>query len=227
MSWIRLLKGDGISLRFAGSRASRPQRAIRENRHFAAETFGALRRLAGEDARDPTRMNKIIITGFMGSGKSSVARALARLLHCDMLDLDDAIFLAEGRPAATIIQEEGEPRFRQLEQQALIKLLQTPGAQVVALGGGAWISEANRKLVAQQQGISVWLDAPFSLCWQRSAAADALRPLAPNETAAFELFSERTSRYELADLRVAVTEQKSANEIAAEIAEILTKREFS
>ena len=172
-------------------------------------------------------MNKIIITGFMGSGKTSVAKALAQLLGCEMIDLDEAIESAEGRTASTIIQEDGEPRFRLLEQQALSRLLQTPGAQVVALGGGAWISEANRKMVAQHRGISVWLDAPFSLCWKRIAPATAVRPLAPNETAAFKLFSERTSCYELADLRVAVTEQKSANEIAAEIAEILKQHKPS
>lgn len=172
-------------------------------------------------------MNKIVITGFMGSGKTSVARALAQLLRCGMIDLDDAIESEEGRTASAIIQEDGERRFRLLEQQALSKLLQAPGAQVVALGGGAWISEPNRKIVSQHQGISVWLDAPFSLCWKRIATATAPRPLAPNETAAFKLFSERTSYYELADLRVAVAEQKSANEIATEIAEILTKHKHS
>ena len=125
---------------------------------------------------------------------------------------------------ATIIAEDGEPRFRELEQQVLSKLLQTPGDQVVALGGGAWISETNRRLVAKQRAISVWLDAPFSVCWKRIAAAGDQRPLAPNETAAFKLFSERTSCYELADLRVTVTEQKLPVEIAAEIAEVLNSR---
>jgi shikimate kinase len=103
------------------------------------------------------------------------------------------------------------------------KLLQTPGDQVVALGGGAWISETNRQLVAEHRAISVWLDAPFNLCWKRIAAAGDQRPLAPNEAAAFKLFSQRTSCYELADLRVAVTEQRPPLEIAAEIAEALAQ----
>ena len=153
-------------------------------------------------------MSKIVITGFMGSGKSSVASALAGLLSSEMIDLDEAIATAEGRSASEIIATDGEWRFRELEQQVLMKLLQTPGDQVVALGGGAWISETNRQLVANQHAVSVWLDAPFRLCWQRIAAATDRRPLAPNEPAAFKLFSERTSCYALADLRIAVTEQQ-------------------
>ena len=170
------------------------------------------------------RVGKVVITGFMGSGKSSVARALAELLGCEMVDLDEAISAAEGRPAGVIIAEDGEPRFRELEQQVLSKLLQTPGDQVMALGGGAWISETNRHLVARHRAISVWLDAPFNVCWKRIAADSEQRPLAPNETAAYKLFSERTSCYELADLRVAVTEQKPPVEIATEIAEALAQR---
>ena len=171
-------------------------------------------------------MSKIVITGFMGSGKSSVARALADLLGCEMIDLDDAIAAAEGHSPAEIIAADGEPRFRELEQQALSQLLLCPGDQVVALGGGAWISETNRQLVAKQRAISVWLDAPFSVCWKRIAAAADIRPLAPNETAAFKLFSERTSCYELAELRVAVTEEKPPTELAAEIAEALAPHKY-
>ncbi|MGI8919045.1 MAG: shikimate kinase [Pyrinomonadaceae bacterium] len=168
-------------------------------------------------------MSKVVITGFMGSGKSSVARALAGLLGCEMTDLDEVIAAAEGRSAGEIIAAEGEPRFRELERQALSKLLQSPGDQVMALGGGAWISETNRQLVTEHRAISVWLDAPFSLCWERIAGSADCRPLAPNETAAFKLFSERTACYELADLRIVVTEEKPALEIAAEIAETLAQ----
>ncbi len=168
-------------------------------------------------------MSKIVITGFMGSGKSSVAAALADLLEREMIDLDEALAAAVGRSASQILTQDGESRFRELEHQVLSKLLQLPGDQVIALGGGAWISETNRRLINNERAISVWLDAPFSLCWKRIAAAADRRPLAPNEATAFKLFSERTSCYELADLRVAVTEQESAEEIAAEITESLAQ----
>lgn len=169
-------------------------------------------------------VKKIIITGFMCSGKSSVAKALAELLDYGMIDLDEAIESAEGRSPAAIIQEDGEARFRELERQALISSLEDDGKQVLALGGGTWILKANRDQIQQHGATSVWLDAPFDLCWKRIAAAVEQRPLAPDETTAFKLFSERTSCYELADLCVAVTELRSAEEIAAEIARTLTKR---
>jgi shikimate kinase len=169
-------------------------------------------------------VKKIIITGFMGSGKSSVAKALAKLLDYEMLDLDEAIESAEGRSPAAIIQEDGEARFRALERQALTKAMEDDGKQVLALGGGAWISKANRDQIQEHGATSVWLDASFDLCWKRIAGAVSQRPLAPDATTAFKLFSERTSCYELADLRVGVTERTSAEEIAAEIARTLTKR---
>ena len=169
-------------------------------------------------------MNKIVITGFMGSGKSTVARALAQLLDYRMIDLDDVIKSNVGRSARQIIEEDGEPHFRELELQALSKLLQTSDKYVVALGGGAWISDASRRAIKEQGATSVWLDAPFSLCWDRITAADDQRPLARSEAEAFELFSSRTSCYELADVHIAVTEQKSAAEIAAAIFQALEKR---
>ena len=176
---------------------------------------------SGRNARDPI-MGKIIITGFMGSGKSTVARALAQLRHCEMVDLDDVIAAAEGRSAGTIIEVHGEPHFRELERQALLQVLKTAGDLVVALGGGAWMSETNRQVIKDHNATSVWLDAPFELCWKRIEPLLGQRPLARNKPAALKLFSERTSCYERADLRVSVTEQKSVEEIAAEINEALT-----
>lgn len=162
-------------------------------------------------------MNKIVITGFMGSGKSTVARALANLLNYEMVDLDDVIEATAGRSIRTIIETDGEPRFRELEKEALGNLLEGSNKQVIALGGGAWISEANREQIREHAAVSIWLDAPFDLCWKRIAPLAEDRPLARNEAAARKLLFERISCYELADLRIAVTEQEWATEVAAKI----------
>ncbi|HSK63973.1 MAG TPA: shikimate kinase [Pyrinomonadaceae bacterium] len=113
-----------------------------------------------------TPTGPIVIVGFMGCGKTEVARKLALRLNLRMIDLDHEITRREGRTAAQLIVAEGEPAFRKIETDTLRDVLEARIA-IVALGGGAWITEANRKLVDDHDGLSVWLDAPFELCWQR------------------------------------------------------------
>src|SRR5712692_9279206 len=110
---------------------------------------------------------RIVIVGFMGCGKTTVAEELARRLGCGMIDLDSFIAEREGCSPAEIIKEDAEPAFRAIETRALRHILENNSARVLALGGGAWTIESNRKLVAQAGCLSVWLDTPFELCWQR------------------------------------------------------------
>src|SRR6266699_567371 len=117
-------------------------------------------------------MHPIVITGLMGSGKSTVAFALARRLNCRAIDLDQAIIETEARTPRQIIEEDGEPVFREIETCRLRETLELDLARVIALGGGAWTMPRNRALVAEHNGFTVWLDAPFDLCWQRIAAAE-------------------------------------------------------
>ncbi|CAN5522431.1 shikimate kinase [soil metagenome] len=166
----------------------------------------------------------IVITGFMGSGKSTVARSLARRLNSRMIDLDEEILKEEGRSAKQIIEEEGEPSFREIETRVLSDLLQDNAAEVIALGGGAWTLPRNRHLITSAGGISVWLDAPFSLCWQRIVAGKDKRPLARTEQEALDIYTERRAAYAFADLLVKATGNKTVNEIALEIAKALTGR---
>lgn len=166
-------------------------------------------------------MNKIVITGFMGSGKSSVAKALANVLKYVPVDLDEEIERQSGRSPRMLIDQEGEHSFREIEHKELARVIRDRDRQVIALGGGAWLAQTNRDLIKEQGATSVWLDAPFELCWKRIAPLADERPLARTKTAAFRLFSERTSCYQLADLRVVVGEERSAAEIAKEIANAL------
>ncbi|MCA1632577.1 MAG: shikimate kinase [Acidobacteria bacterium] len=162
---------------------------------------------------------RIVITGFMGAGKTTVARELSRVLACDAVDLDEFITAREGRTPQRLIDEEGEAAFREVETLALGDVLASTRARVVALGGGAWTLERNRRLVAGHGCLTVWLDAPFDLCWHRVIGdKDEERPFARDLASARELYDARHQAYGLAALRVRVTSERSAAELAAEVA---------
>ena len=162
---------------------------------------------------------RIVIVGFMGSGKTTVAGALARQFRCGMIDLDSFIAEREGRSPAEIIAADGEAAFREVEARALQDILENNEARVVALGGGAWTIEANRALVAGHDCLSVWLDAPFELCWERIRSnSKTIRPLAPNRESALRLYESRRASYLLAQLRIAASAKKEIAEVINEIA---------
>jgi shikimate kinase len=151
---------------------------------------------------------RIVIVGFMGCGKTTVGRALAARLGGEMIDLDSLITAREGRSPAEIIQQDGEQAFRSTENRALEDALSDTEARVVALGGGTWTIAGNRELVAKYDCLSVWLDVPFEVCWQRiSAGGNTIRPLAPDRETANRLYDSRRPVYNLAQLRVAADDQ--------------------
>ena len=161
----------------------------------------------------------VVVTGFMAAGKTTVGRALARLLGCAFLDLDEVVAAREGRTPQQLIDEAGEAAFREAETSALSAALEGDERKVVALGGGAWTLERNRELVRARGFVSAWLDAPFELCWERiREAGGADRPFARDLERARRLYDERRASYSLADLRVGVTRGRGAQELAAEIA---------
>jgi shikimate kinase len=162
-------------------------------------------------------MNRIVIVGFMGSGKTTVARALAGRLNSEMIDLDSFITKREGQPPAEIIQTKSENEFREVETRTLRDVLEQNDARVIALGGGAWTIEANRELANQHACLSVWLDAPFALCWQRITSGNEARPLAPDRETAQKLFEDRHDSYELASLCIPVSEADTAEVLADKI----------
>jgi shikimate kinase len=161
---------------------------------------------------------RIVIVGFMGSGKTTVAEALVRRLGCRMIDLDLFITRREGRPPAQIIEQDGETAFRAIETNTLHDLFSHTDARVIALGGGTWTIDTNRDLIAQHDCITVWLDAPFELCWNRiTRGGESIRPLAPDQDRARELYQRRRSSYELAALRVELDGNEDVAEVAAQI----------
>ena len=144
-------------------------------------------------------LKQIVIVGFMGSGKTTVARALASRLGYEVLDLDELITERLGRSPAKIIEEEGEQEFRKIETRVLRELMNDGRSRVIALGGGAWTMLENRQVISQCDARAVWLDAPFALCWKRIETSGEQRPLAPSQAAAEKLFQDRVPIYELAE----------------------------
>lgn len=170
--------------------------------------------------------NRIIIVGFMGSGKSTVAQALARRLDSTMIDLDAEIARTAGRSPRQIIDDEGEPAFRQIETRVLEQVLNENAARVIALGGGAWTLPSNRDLMGKNGAISVWLDVPFELCWQRIVDSGSERPLARNESQARILYEQRHTSYSAARLHIHASD-KSADQIANEVIQALQASDIS
>ena len=169
-----------------------------------------------EMIQEPKRQ-RIIITGFMCAGKSTVAAALAGLLGCASADLDSLIAEREGRTPRRLIDEEGEEAFRRAETRALVEVLEKGKARVVALGGGTYAFAHNRAAISRHDCLTVWLDAPFELCWQRITGEgneQQERPLARDREQALRLYEGRRAAYEQAALRVGVTAEMSAARIA-------------
>lgn len=161
---------------------------------------------------------RIAILGFMGCGKTTVARELARQLDVEFIDLDSFVATQTGRSPAEIINSDGEPTFRELETTALNEALTTGTARVIALGGGTWTVPANRTLLALHDCLTVWLDAPFDLCWQRiDDGRETVRPLAPDRETARSRFEARCADYGLAEHRIAISESDTQETIANQI----------
>ena len=145
------------------------------------------------------KTDKIYLVGFMGAGKSSVARALGRRLDWKAEDIDARIEQAERRDIPTIFRDSGEPYFRAREREALIDLLPERGA-VIASGGGTFADASNRELMLRDGGV-VWLDAPFEIILKR-VPRDGRRPLAADRLSMEQLYNQRLAAYRQAHLRV-------------------------
>lgn len=146
-----------------------------------------------------------------------MAHALARLLNCSAIDLDRVITEKEKRTPKEIIEQDGEAAFREIETGRLRDALGVNSARVIALGGGAWTVQRNRDLIAEHEGFTVWLDAPFELCWQRIVAAGSERPLAPDEEQARRLYQQRRPQYGLASMHLLAQGKTTVDELAATI----------
>jgi shikimate kinase len=139
----------------------------------------------------------IYLTGFMGSGKTTVARALAERLGWEFVDLDAEIEAREGASIAEIFETRGEAGFRRIETEVIqlwVRKVQRGLPYVIALGGGAFAQPENMSLL-EHAGVSIWLDCPVEVVEQRIAADAAVRPLARDSVAFRGLYEDRREAY--------------------------------
>ena len=159
----------------------------------------------------------IVITGFMGCGKSKIARALAQHLNVHFVDLDEAITARTGRTPAQLIDEDGEPAFRHIETDTLRDVLDAGEAGVIALGGGAWIEAANRELINEYGCSSIWLDVPFEVCWNRIETGGEDRPLGRTKAQAAALYERRRPVYQQAKIHIRLLGHEDLDDVITQI----------
>ena len=145
------------------------------------------------------KADKVYLVGFMAAGKTSVAKALAKRLGWDALDVDESIEQRERMPVADIFARRGEPYFRTIERAVIADQLGRRHV-VVATGGGTFADVQNRAAI-NQNGVSVWLDVPIDRLIDR-VPADGRRPLAADRATFERLYHLRRASYEQAHLRL-------------------------
>lgn len=154
-----------------------------------------------------------VLLGFMGSGKTTIARKL----DSDFVDMDALLVDRLGMPIARFFEEKGEAAFRQLEEEVLADLLKTD--KVISTGGGIVISPRNRALLKHNTD-NIYLKADFETLYQRiSADKDNQRPLFLNNSKEDleAIFNERQIWYEEVASQIVDVSGLSPEEIIEEL----------
>jgi len=161
----------------------------------------------------PAVGRSIFLVGFMGAGKSTLGRRLAKRLRVPFYDMDEEIERTSGKKIHELFEADGEDSFRAIETELLRGILKRePG--VVATGGGTFARSENRELI-RSGGLSVWLDAPTDVILERGAQ-ETHRPLWTSPEAVKALLDERLPVYRQADVHFrmeSVTPEEAASRL--------------
>ena len=168
----------------------------------------------------------VVLTGFMGSGKTSTGEALAELLGWKFVDLDHEIETQQGMAIRALFAQRGETEFRAIEHAVLQDCLGgCDRPTVIALGGGAIVQANNASLVRESRALTVFLETPIEDMLQRCRVEDEAdpensRPLAADTETFQALYEKRLPHYRTAHVTIQ-TAGKSVAEVAREVAEML------
>jgi shikimate kinase len=156
----------------------------------------------------PAHLHRLVLTGFMGAGKSTIGRLLAARLNWTFLDLDAHLEARTGATIPQLFERHGEAHFRRLESTALASALGQNNT-VLALGGGTPEELTNRLLLEQTPATyTIFLDAPFPTLYDRCMLQDIARPVLADPTAAEQRFAKRHPLYRrLANLTIPTANQ--------------------
>jgi shikimate kinase len=171
-------------------------------------------------------MKKIILLGYMGCGKSTIAEKLSGLIQMPFVDLDKEIEAKAEMTINQIFESFGEVYFRKLEHDVFVELLNTPENQIIGLGGGTPCYANNHELLQGEGITSIYLKASVETLFNRLAHNKSKRPIVANKTEdelkefiAKHLF-DRSYYYNQAEYKVAV-DGKSIDETVTDIMSIL------
>lgn len=169
----------------------------------------------------------IALIGYRATGKTRVARTLARRLHCPWHDTDSLVQTRAECTIREIFERDGEPRFRDLENEVIAELCRLPGPALISLGGGAVLREETRGCL-RESAVTVWLRAQPNQIWSRMQADKATaeqRPALSSLTGYDEItavLAQREPVYaQAADFQVH-TDNKPVVQIAGEILSLLS-----
>jgi shikimate kinase len=145
------------------------------------------------------KSDKLYLVGFMGAGKTSVARALGRRIGWRVEDIDHRIEAREHQRVAEIFARQGEVYFRGVERAILHELL--PQRQIIISSGGGTFVDADNRATMLADGAVAWLDVPLERVLER-VPADGRRPLAADRIQMEQLYARRGAAYSQAHVRI-------------------------
>jgi len=171
-------------------------------------------------------MKKIVLLGYMGCGKSTIANKLSGMIQIPYVDLDEFIEKKSNLTINQIFEQHGEIYFRKLERNCLVELLQTPESIIIGLGGGTPCYANNHELLVGDDVVSIYLKASIDTLYNRLVFNKSKRPLIANkseaemrEFIAKHLF-DRSFYYNHASFKVSV-DDKTIEETVNDILNIL------